>query len=212
MIKVMTIGEPIFKIKYFENETNVKIGQMGILVNLSYDLQKDIMIEGIPVHPMKGTIVGHTTIPEIHKAVLIENYEECANDPEIFDKLSKAWPEMYSLRPEERFKGLPFYSAVGETAIDDTLSIFPNCIAAPVELGLHKTHPRDIDEYHVQVLGCGLMQKFHEQDKATRFQDLHMAPGIVHDVIFDANGEYPWHQYQSLAPTVFMGIHVLRKK
>ena len=80
MIKQMTIGEPIFKIKYFENEKNVEIGQMGILVNLSYDNKQDIMIEEIPVHAMKGTIVGHTVIPEIDKAVLIENYEEVAND------------------------------------------------------------------------------------------------------------------------------------
>ncbi len=210
MIKQMTIGEPIFKIKYFENEKNVEIGQMGILVNLSYDNKQDIMIEGIPVHAMKGTIVGHTVIPEIDKAVLIENYEEVANDPDIFEKISKAWPVMYSLRPEERFKDLPFYHANGENAINDKISIFPDCIAAPHNLGLHKTHPKNIDEYHCQVLGYGAMQKFHEQDFNTKFQELNMAPGIVHDVIFDANGEYPWHQYQSLTPAVFMGIHIMR--
>jgi hypothetical protein len=210
MIKIMTIGEPIFKIKYFEKEKDMKIDQLGILINLSIDEKKDIMIEGIPLHPLKGTIVGHVTIPEIDAAVLIENYEEVSNDPNLFDKISKSWPLMYNLRPEERFKGLPFYHAVGDNELTSRINIYLDCIAAPRRLGLHKNHPRNIDEYHCQIVGCGSMKKFHENDYSTMYQELYMAPGIVHDTIFNAQGEYPWHQYESYTRAVFMGIHIAR--
>ena len=159
---------------------------------------------------MKGTITGYTTIPYIDKAVIVENYEELAEDPDVFEKFSRAWPQMYTLRPEERFKGLPFYHAEGEFVHDGMIYIDTNCIAKPHNLGLHQTHPRDIDEYHCQILGYGAMQKFHKKDFGTKFQELSMAPGVVHDVIFDENGEYPWHQYQSKTPGVFMGIHITR--
>lgn len=74
MITQMTIGEPIFKIKYFEHEKNIEIGQMGILINMDIDEKKDILIEGLSLKSLKGIIVGNTVIPEIASAVLIENY------------------------------------------------------------------------------------------------------------------------------------------
>lgn len=210
MIRQMEIGKPILVIKYIEDENNFSIDQLAILVNIDVKGKRDIMIENIPLKPMKGTIVGHTVIGRIDSAVIIENYEEIANDPEIWDKVAKAWPVMYSLRPEERFKGLPFYSAQGECEVTPGIRVLPNAICKAVNLGTHKAHPRDIDEYHVQILGYGIMQKCHEQSLDTVFQELHMAPGLVHDLIFDANGEYPWHQYKSLGNAFFMGIHVDR--
>ena len=212
MIQELKYGEPMLKVKYIEDESNYEIGMMAILLNLSYDVKEDILIEGIPLQPMKGTIVGHTTVPHIDKAVIVENYEELAADPNVFDKFAEAWPQMYTLRPEERFKGLPFYHAEGEFVHDGMIYIDSNCIAQPHNLGLHQTHPRDIDEYHCLLLGAGAMQMFHEKDFDTKFREMQMAPGIVHDVLFDANGDYQWHQFQSFAPTVFMGIHITRKK
>lgn len=211
MVQVLKYGEPILKVKYIEDESDFAIGGLAILVNVSYDNREDIMIENIPLAPMKGTIAGHTTIPHIDKAVLVENYEELAADPNVFDKFAEAWPVMYSIRPEERFKDLPFYHADGEFVHDGMIYIDSNCIAKPHNLGLHQTHPRAIDEYHCQLLGYGAMEKFHEQDFSTKFQVLQMAPGIVHDTIYDANGDYPWHQYQSFGPAVFMGIQITRK-
>lgn len=117
---------------------------------------------------------------------------------------------MYELRPEERFKGLPFYHAVGDNTLTPRINIYPDCIAAPRNLGLHQKHERDIDEYHCQVIGYGVMQNFHKKGFATKFQELHMAPEIVHDTIFDAKGECWWHQYESRTPAVFMGIHIAR--
>ena len=145
MIQVLKYGEPILKVKYIEDESDYEIGMMAVLVNLSYDNKKEIFIENIPLQPMKGTITGYTTIPYIDKAVIVENYEELAEDPDVFEKFSRAWPQMYTLRPEERFKGLPFYHAEGEFVHDGMIYIDTNCIAKPQTLGLHQTPTRDID-------------------------------------------------------------------
>ena len=81
MIQKLKYGEPMLKVKYIEDESNYEISMMAILINLSYDVKEDILLEGIPLQPMKGTIVGHTTVPHIDKAVIVENYEELAADP-----------------------------------------------------------------------------------------------------------------------------------
>lgn len=212
MIQRLKYGEPILKAEYVEDEHDYKIDKMAVVINLSFDNNEDILIEKIPLKAMKGTIAGHTTIPHIDKAVVFTNWEDLAGKPDIFAQFAQAWPSMYSIRPEERFKDVPFYHADGEFVHDGMIYIDTNCLAEPRMLGMHQTHARDIDEYHCQMLGYGAMQEFHEKDDvSTKFREMSMAPGVVHDALFDGEGRYPWHQYVAYTPVVFTGIHITRK-
>jgi hypothetical protein len=36
-----------------------------------------------------------------------------------------------------------------------------------------------------------------------------MAPGAAHNPMFDENGNYSWHQYETITPAIFMAVEVL---
>jgi len=210
-IKTIPNGQPFFTIKYIEDEKDFHIGPFSILVNMAIESKANIMIDGIPKAPLQGAVVGNITIPEIEKAILIEDYEKYTKEPDFFDRVCETWPHMFSLRPEERFRNVPMYVAPGDAHITPNIELGVCCIAGEnITGGMHQTHPKAIDEYHVQIAGVGKMQKFFENDVNTMFQDIYMAPGIVHETIFDADGNYPWHQYKSVTKVVFMGIKIDR--
>lgn len=41
-------------------------------------------------------------------------------------------------------------------------------------------------------------------------QELNMAPGTVHDKMYDSKGNYPWHEYKSVTPCVYCPIELDR--
>ncbi len=210
-VKTIPNGQPFFTIRYIENEKDYRIEPFSILINMAIESKANIMIDNIPQAPLHGAIVGNITIPEIEKAILIEDYAKYTKEPDFFDKVKETWPRMYTIRPEERFRDAQMYVAQGDAHITPHIELGVCCVmGANYSTGLHKTHPRNIDEYHVQIAGIGKMQKFYENDVNTMYQDIYMAPGIVHETIFDANGVYPWHQYKTVTDVVFMGIKIDR--
>lgn len=71
----------------------------------------------------------------------------------------------------------------------------------------HHTDP-ELLEVHTQIYGVGIMQKFHENDFNTIYQDVIMSPGETH-IPFANVGEneqfvYPWHQYYSDTDCIWM--------
>ena len=36
-----------------------------------------------------------------------------------------------------------------------------------------------------------------------------MAPGATHGTMYDTNCDYPWHQYETITPAIFMAIELL---
>jgi len=47
-------------------------------------------------------------------------------------------------------------------------------------------------------------------DKEYIHQELNMAPGTVHDKMYDSEGKYPWHEYKSVTPCVYCPIELDR--
>ena len=71
----------------------------------------------------------------------------------------------------------------------------------------HHTDP-ELLEVHTQIYGVGRMQKFHENDFNTIYQDVIMSPGETH-IPFANVGDndqfaYPWHQYYSDTDCIWM--------
>ncbi|MGK0318869.1 MAG: hypothetical protein ACI9JP_001048 [Granulosicoccus sp.] len=36
-----------------------------------------------------------------------------------------------------------------------------------------------------------------------------MAPGATHKPMYNTEGEYPWHQYETITPSVFMAVELI---
>ena len=73
-VKTIPNGQPFFTIRYIENEKDYRIEPFSILINMAIESKANIMIDNIPQAPLHGAIVGNITIPEIEKAILIEDY------------------------------------------------------------------------------------------------------------------------------------------
>jgi len=36
-----------------------------------------------------------------------------------------------------------------------------------------------------------------------------MAPGTTHRPMYDAAGKFPWHQFETITPSIFMAVEML---
>ncbi|MEQ8967726.1 MAG: hypothetical protein RID91_18065 [Azospirillaceae bacterium] len=66
-------------------------------------------------------------------------------------------------------------------------------------------------EFHAQLHGVGVMQKFRERDPATLFEERWLVPGVAHrafDCVPEAPGvyRYPWHQYRAETDCVWLAV------
>ena len=62
---------------------------------------------------------------------------------------------------------------------------------------------------HTLIMGLGKMQQCRENDIATLYLEEPMAPGQTHRPMFDAEGNYPWHQFETTKPSVFLAVEML---
>ena len=79
----------------------------------------------------------------------------------------------------------------------------------PLNVGLHKDHPfcpePGFREVHTQIVGVGKMQQCRERDINTLYWEETMAPGHTHRPMYDAEGNFPWHQFETITPRHFHG-------
>ncbi|KAK3739008.1 hypothetical protein QZH41_010477 [Actinostola sp. cb2023] len=82
---------------------------------------------------------------------------------------------------------------------------------AKTHCGLHNHHTNpEMMEVHTQVYGTGRMQKFHDDDFGTLYEDVLMSPGMTHvpfvGVDIDGNYYYQWHQYYGDTDCIWMAV------
>ena len=82
---------------------------------------------------------------------------------------------------------------------------------AKTHCGLHDRHTNpEMLEVHTQVYGTGRMQKFHQNDFESLYEEVTMGPGFTHDPFTGVkeNGDlfYGWHQYYSDTDCIWMAI------
>lgn len=75
---------------------------------------------------------------------------------------------------------------------------------------IHNEHP--FLEVHTQIHGLGRMQKFHERDQDTLYEDVVMPIGYSHDPFCRVTGEnkwtYPWHRYYCDTDSVWLAVEL----
>ena len=53
------------------------------------------------------------------------------------------------------------------------------------------------------------MKKGRERERATRYLEEPMAPGQTHRPMYDEEGNYPWHQFETITPSIFLAVEIL---
>lgn len=204
----LDFAAPFFNVEYVENEDSYFIKEKSLVFNFSTEESENIYIKTIPVFPLKGTIVQNVAVSQIKKALVIKDYDKEAELPSFWASMKSTWPSLYDVSHFERHKGIPYYKSKQVTVSGRRINF---CCTDPMApSGKHQTHVPDFDEVHAQILGFGKMQKFTENRDETFYQEVIMAPGIVHDKFYDKDGNYPWHQYHSITRCVYMPIEIDR--
>ena len=111
-IKNLQFSEPLYTIKFIENQKQYEIGNISIVINLG---EKDILIKGRPLGCLKSTIVKNVTLSDIQRALVVEDYVRERNIEALFKETQKQWPLMHDITHLERFTGLPIRRSPKET-------------------------------------------------------------------------------------------------
>ena len=208
-VETLDLAEPFFGVRVVRGEDRLKISGRAILVNLGADA---IGICGQSLRPLQSVIVQDVTVERVDWAVIIERFDDHDDDAALFDRVQATWPSAFDMRGEERLRGVAHYMSK-KVFVDNIGITFYHSGSVPLNVGLHKEHPfcpvPGFREVHTQVVGFGKMQQCHEQDVATLYLEEPMAPGATHRPMYDAEGNYPWHQYETITPSIFVAFEIL---
>lgn len=213
-VQQLDFAEPFFSIDYIENEQDYFVEKKSIVINLAERTGRPLKVRTISVIPLKGTVAENVWIKNVDRAMVVKDYLRCdLNDIPTIQAIKKTWKSLYEMSGLERHKGLPYYKSpkfkTGEGSNHLELNFcFVSEPMAPS--GPHLNHDRNFDEVHAQIRGYGKMRIFAENDVATFYEELNLAPGTVHDKMYDESGIYPWHDYQSVTPCVYCPIELDR--
>lgn len=208
-VEALDFAEPFFTVKFLASENRYQVHEKCILLNLS---KGPVAIENQMLQFLQSVVVSDIVLRNIEKAVLVERFASYGDEEALFEKVRKTWSLAYDVRKEERLKGVGHYMSPTVRVGNIDLSMYHSA-DVPLNVGLHKEHPHCPDplykEVHTQIVGIGKMQQCREQDIATLYLEEPLAPGATHKPMYDADGNYPWHQYETVTPSIFMATAVL---
>ncbi|MEM7445335.1 MAG: hypothetical protein AAF414_18590 [Pseudomonadota bacterium] len=205
----LTFAEPFFTVKHLAEEDRYPIGDRTILLNLS---ERPIEVRDQRLGHLNSVIVANTQIRAIERAVLVERFDSYPDESALLEQVRKAWPLAYDVRKEERLRGVGHYMSPKVSVGNLNLNMY-HAAAVPLNVGLHNLHPfcpePGFKEVHTQIVGIGRMQQCRERDIATLYLEECLAPGATHKPMYDDQGNYPWHQYETITPGIFMAVEML---
>lgn len=208
-IQTLDIAEPFFGIGHLENETKVPVEGKAIVLNLS---ETPLKIRDQKLGYLQSVIVVDEVLQEVSRAIVLDRFAGHASDEALFEEVRKHWPLAFDVRGEERLRGVEHYMSPKTRVGSIGFSLYHSA-SVPLNVGLHRDHPfcpvPGFKEVHTQIVGYGKMQQYRERDVATLYLEEPMAPGTTHKPMFDAEGNYPWHQYETITPGIFMAVEIL---
>mgnify|MGYP001825459144 FL=1 len=208
-VAILDFAEPFFTVKYVTDEAEYKVAERSILVNLS---EQPIRIESQKLAFLESVVVTNITVNGDERSLIVERFADYEDEAVLYEEVKKVWPLAYDIRKEERLKGVSHYLSPKASLDNIRLSMYHSG-SVPLNVGLHKDHVHCgevlLKEVHTQIVGYGKMQQCLEKDIDTLYLEEPMAPGTTHKPMFDERGNYPWHQYETITPAIFMAIEVL---
>ena len=208
-VETFEFAKPFFGVRLVTKESRFRLEGRAIALNLG---QSCILVESQKLGPLTSAILQNVDLRDVEGAVLVSGFDCHGDNAELFERVREAWPSAYEVRREDRLRGICHYMSPKCFAGRLGLTMYFSG-SVPLNVGLHREHPfcpvPGFREVHTQIVGFGKMQQCREQDVETLYLEESMAPGATHRPIYDAEGNYPWHQYETITPSIFMAVEIL---
>ncbi len=208
-IEMLDFARPFFGVCHVTGEPGFHVDGRAIVVNLG---QHDILVEDRALPALASAIIQEAELCNVENAVAVSDFDHSDDEPGLFERVRATWPSAYDVRREERLRGVCHYMSPKCTIGNIALTMYHSG-SVPLNVGLHREHPfcpvPEFREVHTQIVGVGKMQQCRERDVKTLYLEELMAPGATHRPMYDPVGTYPWHQYETVTPGIFMAVEML---
>ena len=208
-VEVLSFAEPFFTAKLVRGEKEHALDGKSIVVNIS---DRPISIQSQKLQALQSAIFVNTPLKNVEQAIVVERFADYPDEDALFAKVRSVWPSAYEVRGEDRLRGVSHYMSPKIWVGNLGLTMYHSG-SVPLNVGLHKEHPfcevPGFKEVHTQIVGFGKMQQCLQMDVETLYLEEPMAPGCTHRPMYDEEGNYPWHQYETITPSIFMAVEML---
>lgn len=205
-VEGLDYAAPFFDVDYLTDEKRYAVKNRSIVFNLSGE---PVRIAGHPVGFYQSVVAKDVTIENAKRCLVIIDIFRYTDTELLFEEIKKQWTLAFDATKEERHRGVMLWRSkkvqIGNASVN-------MCYAGsiPLKVGLHRSHwgGPPIKEVHTQIVGVGVMQQYAEQDLSTLYREEYMAPGASHIPMYNANIEYPWHQYETVTRGIFQATEM----
>lgn len=208
-IQSLDFAAPFFGVDFVTDESSLTIDGRAIFLNLG---SRPVSLEAQQLAPLQSAILSRVEVRDIDRAVVITGFESHDSDDALFTAVRGLWPSAFEKRGEERLRGVEHYMSPKVWLGNTGLTMYHSA-SVPLNVGLHRDHPfcpvPGFREVHTQIVGVGKMQQCRERDIDTLYLEETMAPGTTHRPMYDPEGNYPWHQFETVTPSIFMAVEML---
>lgn len=208
-LKTLEFAEPFFTVRLITDEETHRVEGKSIVLNLS---DTPLRIREQSLGHLQSVVLTNTTMRGVEHAVVIERFADYADEEALFTEVKKVWPSAFDVRQEERLRGVCHYMSPKVWIGQYGFTMYHSG-AVPLNVGLHRDHAfcpvPGFREIHTQIVGFGKMQQYRENDVETLYLEEPMAPGSTHRPMFDDQGRFPWHQFETITPGIFMAVEML---
>ena len=208
-IEQLDFAEPFFPVTLIEDESEIAVSGKSIVLNLA---EKPIRIQEQKLGHLQSAIFANITLHDVDKAIQVERFADYEDEAALFVRVKATWPSAFKVRGEERLRGVSHYMSPKVWIGNLGLTMYHSG-SVPLNVGLHKEHPfcavPGFREVHTQIVGFGKMLQCLEKDVDTLYLEEPMAPGTTHRPMYDRDGNYPWHQFETITPSIFMAVEML---
>ena len=208
-VQTLDIAEPFFTVRIITDEPVHPIGGKTIVLNLS---ETPVKVRQQTLGHLQSVVLVDTDTADVQHAVLVERFADYPDEAALMEKVRQTWPSAYEVRGEERLRGIGHYMSPKVWVGQFGFTMYHSA-TVPLNVGLHRDHAfcpvPGFREVHTQIVGFGKMQQCREKDVKTLYLEEPMAPGTTHRPMYDADGNYPWHQFETITPSIFMAVEML---
>lgn len=196
-----SFSEPHLQVQQIETGKDFPLTQPTIVFNASANL---LQVGAETVAPRASSVFERVTIPTADNVVLITSeygLSAITRYPSR-DEVMKKWSHVRDIFPLPHLQNTNLWRSpkvqIGKVAYNLWFA------AEGTDCGIHNEH--NFLEVHTQIWGTGHMQKFHEKDAATIYQDIYMTPGYTHVAFCGNDYKYPWHRYYADTDCIWLAV------
>lgn len=201
--RTLAFSEAFVTVEHVTNVEQLPIDRKTAVVNLA---DAPINIAGTLLNPLSSSVFSSVVISRAARLLLIPMHDgssPCGPFPHASDIIKK-WTHVHEIFHLPHLEGTKLWRSIKEKVDEIEFNLW--FAAAGTDCGIHNEH--DFRELHTQVFGVGRMQKFHDNDPETIYQEVFMAPGYTHEPFYDQRCLYPWHQYYSDTDCLWLAVEL----